>query len=73
MFSFQRYHFHFGALIEKENVILFIDRTRLLSISKYESFPPFAHPFSAPGKNKMCLWNTNAPETPIFEKHDPDI
>ena len=34
--SFQRYHFHFGALTEKENVILFVDWTRLLSISIYE-------------------------------------
>ena len=24
-------------------------------------------------KNKMCLWNTNAPKHPFFEKHDPDI
>ena len=33
MFSFQWYHFHFGALAEQENVNLFIDRTRLSSIS----------------------------------------
>ena len=33
MSSFQRYHFHFCALTEKENVILFVDRTRLLSIN----------------------------------------
>ena len=28
-FLFQRYHIHFGALTEKENVILFVDRIRL--------------------------------------------
>ena len=33
MFSFERYHFHVGARTEKENVILFVDWTRLLSIS----------------------------------------
>ena len=33
MFSFQRYHFHFGTLTEKDNVILRVDRTRVLSIS----------------------------------------
>ena len=33
MFSFQQYHFHFDALTEKENVILFVDWTRLLSMS----------------------------------------
>ena len=35
MFSFQRYHFHFGVLTEKENVIIFVDRTRLLFLSIY--------------------------------------
>ena len=35
MFSFQQYHLHFGALNEIENIIFFVDRTRLLSISIY--------------------------------------
>ena len=33
MFSFQRYNFSFCALTDKENVIFFVDRTRLLSMS----------------------------------------
>ena len=33
MFSFLQYHFHFCTLTEQENVNLFVDQTRLLSIS----------------------------------------